>query len=501
MPRSASPSRPNADPYERLGVRPYINCCGSRTVFGGSLMPERVLAAFNAAATRFALVPELAEAAGKRIAATIGAPAALVTSGGSGSLFLAAAGAVTGGDPENIMMLPRVDGMPHIILTPRGSRFSYDQAMRAVGAEIIEVPDVDALERALSDKVAMIALLGTADPTSPIKVEAAVAAVRGRNIPVFVDAASERLKRPEPYLARGADLVAYSGGKYLCGPQSTGLLIGDARWIHAAWLNAAPHHAIGRHLKVSKEEIAALVAAVDLWAETRDDAADDRFYAAELEAIIAAAARHQGVRGTLLPPTGPAEPTPLLRLSWDRANTGLDGYGLMRALAEGEPRVILDDRGASEDSIVIMPFNLKPGEGAVVGSCIAKALAASKPSAAPRTAASALDVSGTWDVDIALPAGAMRHVFEIAQQGSTLQGLHRMSRLANPISGALSARAIQIVCSHPSEGNVLKYRFAGEIDRDVMHGTVELGTRGDITAGPINGREYGVHAWSARRRG
>ncbi len=160
----------NSDPFELLGLRGFINCCGSRTIHGGSRMPREVVEAMVAAAQRFVDVPKLFEAAGRRIAELIGAPAALITSGGSGALFVGAAGAATLGDPERIVKMPRIDWKRRFIVTPRGSRFSYDHAMRTTGLEIVEAGTREEMARLL-ETAAMVHVLGTSDPTAPLKLE------------------------------------------------------------------------------------------------------------------------------------------------------------------------------------------------------------------------------------------------------------------------------------------------------------------------------------------
>ena len=166
----AERSGANADPFQLLGVRGFINCCGSRTIYGGSRMPPEVVAAMVAASARFVNLPELFAAAGRRIATLTGAPAALITSGGSGALFVGAAAAATLGDPERIAKLPRIDWPRRFIVTPRGSRFSYDHAMRTTGLEIVEAATRAELAAALPT-AAMVHVLGTADPTAPLKLD------------------------------------------------------------------------------------------------------------------------------------------------------------------------------------------------------------------------------------------------------------------------------------------------------------------------------------------
>jgi L-seryl-tRNA(Ser) seleniumtransferase len=497
---TSSGSRDNAGPYEKLGVRPYINGCGSRTVFGGSLMPAPVLAAIAEAAKRFVNLPELVHAAGQRIAEILGSEAALVTSGGSASLFIAAAGAITRGDPERIVQLPRLDHLPRIILTPKGQRFSYDQAMRGTGAEIVEVPDRDALARALRGPVAMIAVLGTHDVSSALKLEDCVELARLHDIPVLVDAASEFFRIPEPWLARGASLVAYSGGKYFRGPQSTGLLLGEKRWIDAAWLNAAPHHAIGRHVKVSKEEIAGLVAAVEHWARERSRPVEEKHWRGELTAIATATRRLAHIACTVLEPDGVAEPAPRLRIAWDRARTSLDGLALRARLAQGEPRIMLDDRGATQDAIVIYAFNLQPGDGSVIGQRVAEEIAASPATQASTSHVSPRDIAGRWTLEIAMAAGTVGHVLEILQSGTALSGVHRMRLLASPLRGAVDGDEVTIDVKHPCEGLVLAYGFSGRIESaGRMSGRVDLGTTHESSPGPVNRTEYGAANWVATR--
>jgi L-seryl-tRNA(Ser) seleniumtransferase len=496
----ALPGRPgaNADPFAELGVRSFINCCGSRTIYGGSRMPPEVVAAMVAASTRFVNLPELFAAAGRRIAALIGAPAALIASGGSGALFVGAAGAATLGDPERIAKLPKIDWDRRFIVTPRGSRFAYDHAMRTTGLEIVEAGTRAELDAAL-ETAAMVHVLGTADPTAPLKLEDCVALARPRGVPVMVDAASEFLRRPDPYLARGASMVVYSGGKYLRGPQSTGLLIGEARWIAAAALNASPHTGMGRHLKVSKEEIAGLVAAIELWANGRDPAREDAAWRAELRALAAAAERCPFVRCELIDWEGPEEPTPRLRVAWDRVRTPIDGPTLRQRLAEGEPSVQVDDRFAIESSITILPLNLQPGEAIIVGQRIAAELdsAAAAPCKVRATPPPAIDVSGTWRVALSLAGGEVLHVFELRQAGAAVTGVHRTAGLVNPIDGTVEGDRILLASQHPAGGGMLSYRFAGTLSGQTLSGTAELGTAAPGVPNLVNRREYGDAAWIA----
>lgn len=496
---TAARSGINSDPFQLLGLRSNINCCGSRTIHGGSRMPPEVVQAMVAAAQRFVNVPQLFEAAGRRIAELMGAPAALITSGGSGALFVGAAGAATLGDPERIVKMPRIDWKRRFIVTPKGSRFSYDHAMRTTGLEIVEA-STRAEMATLLETAAMVHVLGTADPTAPLKLEDCVELARPHGIPVMVDAASEFLRKPDPYLARGASLVVYSGGKYLRGPQSTGLLVGDAKWIAAASLNASPHTGMGRHLKVSKEEIAGLVAAVELWATQRDLAKEMEWWRGELRVLAAAAEKCPGVRCEMIDWKGPEEPTPRLKVSWDRGRIGLDGPSLRQRLVDGDPSVQIDDRFAVADSIMILPLNLQPGEALIVGQRIAAELGAvpARSGEAPGPGA-AIDVGGSWRVSLALPAGTVEQVFELTQSGNAVSGTHRLSARANPINGSVNGAHVELQALHAAEGGMLSYRFTGTLTDGALAGTAELGTAAAGVPNLVNRREYGEARWTAQR--
>jgi L-seryl-tRNA(Ser) seleniumtransferase len=494
----------NADPFDALGVRGFINCCGSRTIYGGSRMAPEVVAAMVAASARFVNLPDLFDAAGRRIAELIGAPAALIASGGSGALFVGAAGAATLGDPERIAKLPRIDWTRRYIVTPRGSRFSYDHAMRTTGLQIVEAATRAEME-AMLPEAAMVHVLGTADATAPLRLEECVDLARPHGIPVMVDAASEFLRRPDPYLARGAAMVVYSGGKYLRGPQSTGLLIGDARWIAAAALNASPRAGMGRHLKVSKEEIAGLVAAVELWAHGRDPEREHAAWRAELAQLATAAHACPGVSCEPIDWRGPDEPTPRLRVAWDRGRIPIDGPELRRRLAAGEPAVQVDDRFTRDGSITILPLNLQPGEARIVGQRIAAELAAASPpaiaGAADTRQAPDIDIGGSWRATLRLAAGEVEHRFELTQDGADIVGRHRLASGAwGPLIGRVAGDRLRLDSTHATDGVGLSYGFSGRLADGVMDGVVELGTTmPDDVVNIVNRRQYGEAGWRAER--
>ena len=287
------------NPYLALGVRPFINCCSVRTMHGGSLMLPQVRAAVDAASRQFVNLDELMEAAGRRIAELTGAEWGIVTCGSAAAVALGTAACVAGNDPVKMLRLPFTDGMVNRVIIPSKQRFAYDQAVRMIGCHIVEIDTRAELDKALEEPVAMVVLLGKQEHLSAVRLEEIASVVKPRGIPIMVDAASEHIERPSPWLQRGADLVIYSGGKFLRGPQTSGLLLGNKRLCQAAWRNGSPHQALGRPMKVSKEDIIGVVTALEYWFGERDAAADARKWYDDCAAVAERlnAARRRPRRG------------------------------------------------------------------------------------------------------------------------------------------------------------------------------------------------------------
>ena len=290
----------NSDPYRALGVRPFINCCSVRTMHGGSLMLPRVRAAVDAASRQFVNLDELMEAAGKRLAELTGAEWGIVTCGSAAAVALASAACIAGNDPVRMLRLPFTDGWVNRVILPKNQRFAYDQAIRMVGARIVEIDSAADLDAALREPVAMVAILGTNEEFSKIRLEEIVARVKPLGIPILVDAASEHLQRPSPWLERGADMVIYSGGKFLRGPQTSGLLLGRKNLVQAAWRNASPHQAFGRPMKVSKEDVIGVLVAVEYWLNERDEAAELQHWYDDLQEIARRVATGPGTSSEVI---------------------------------------------------------------------------------------------------------------------------------------------------------------------------------------------------------
>jgi D-glucosaminate-6-phosphate ammonia-lyase len=268
-PTGATPG--GTDIYDRIGVRKIINARAATTAVGGTLMPPEVSQAMIEAANGYVVISELNAAVGELIARCTGAEAGYVTAGSAAGMLLAVAACMTGTDPARIKQLPDATGMPDEVVIHRAHRINYDQMFRAPGARLVEIgipsgTQAWELEQAIGERTAAVAYVdspsvgpGALDFATVVEVS------RRRGVPVIVDAASTL--PPVSHLTRwiewGADLVIYSGGKGIRGPQDSGLLAGRRDLIAAAAANGAPNAAIGRGMKVSKEAMAGLYVALE----------------------------------------------------------------------------------------------------------------------------------------------------------------------------------------------------------------------------------------------
>ena len=487
------------NPYLNIGVQPFINCCGSRTIHSGTLMLPQVKAAILAASECFVNMDELMAGVGARLAELTGAEWGMVASGAAAALCHATAACVTGGDPEKMLRLPHTEGLKNRVVMMADGRFTYDHAIRMVGVEVVETQPDDVAE-VLDEGVAMLALLGSREAGRLDLFEKTVALARSKNIPVLVDAASEHLQHPDPYLKRGATMVAYSGGKYLRGPQPSGLLLGEKKWVETAWCCAAPHHTLGRSMKVGKEEVMGLLAAVEYWAGDRDHAAEQARWYTDLKTITDFVTQVETVTTAIAPGESHRSPVPRLEILWDARRIGISGLALRKVLLQSDPRIMLDDRGATQGSIFILPFSLQPGEAEIVGQSIRDVLAAaSKP--ADQNLPAPVEVSGLWQIQIDFTEAKAIHHVALDQNGEVLTGNHRTLFLEGPLSGTVSGDKIEIVSQIRFEGTHLAYRFVGVVAGDTVNGLVELGSSGQSAPGPLNQREYGTAPWRGKRLG
>ncbi len=289
------PTERETDIYARLGVRTIINARGATTAVGGTLMPPEVTEAMAEAAKAFVVLDELNAKVGKKIAAITGAEAGYVTSGSAAGMLLAAAACITGTDLARIRRLPDTTGMRNEIIVHRAHRINYDQMFRAPGARLVEIGIPSGtgaweLEAAFSERTAAVAYVDSPSiGPGALDFATVVAMAHAHHIPVIVDAASTLppLGHLTRWIAGGADLVIYSGGKGIRGPQDSGLLAGRADLIAAAKANGNPNAGIGRATKVSKEAMVGLAVALDRFMK-HDHAQDFAEHRAQAELIARA---------------------------------------------------------------------------------------------------------------------------------------------------------------------------------------------------------------------
>ena len=251
-------TRKGRDYFAELGVRPFINAAGTYTAMTASLMPPEVIAAYEYASKHFVMLDELHDKVGQRIATLLRAEGAMVTCGAASALTLGTAGVLTGKDPQKAIALPDLAGMKSEVLIQKAHRFGYEHAVRNCGVRLVEVETPDDVDRAVSDKTAMMLFYNAAAPPGSIPDQEWVRLGKKHGIPTLNDAAADvpPVENFWKYTAMGFDLVAFSGGKGIRGPQSAGLLLGRKDLIEAARLSAPPNgNTVGRGMKVNKEEM------------------------------------------------------------------------------------------------------------------------------------------------------------------------------------------------------------------------------------------------------
>ncbi|GAB4440049.1 MAG: DgaE family pyridoxal phosphate-dependent ammonia lyase [Chloroflexi bacterium OHK40] len=365
---------------DTLGVRRVINADARLTRLGGSLMPPEVRAAMEDAARAYVDMFELQEAVGRRLAELTRNEAAFVCTGAAAGLFLAALACMAGASPERIARLPLLDGCRDEIVIHRAHRVPYDQAVRLAGARLVEIgnhgpPTPEELAAAIGSRTAAVLYVAGAHLAGgALPLPEVVAVARAHGLPVIVDAAAQ-LPPPENLWRftrdLGADLAIFSGGKDLAGPQASGLIVGQAGLVAACAAHAAPHQRLGRPMKVGKEELAGLLAAVERYLRLDHAARIARFEQIVAD-WVAALDDGAGVRARRVFPNEAGQPTPRLLLTLDPARCSVSGDELRRRLWEDSPRIAVASAG--EHGISLTPDTLEPGEELLVVAAIQRVL-------------------------------------------------------------------------------------------------------------------------------
>jgi D-glucosaminate-6-phosphate ammonia-lyase len=386
--------------YQDLGVRTIINAVGPATRLGGVLMEPEVLQAMAEAAAAFVRIDELQEAAARVIADVTGAESGYVTSGAASGLTLATAACMTGTDPTKINQLPDTAQMKHEVVIQRSQRYAYDHAFRAAGAKLVEIgfPDLTfpyELDKAIGPNTAAVAYFPV-HSRACLPIEETVAIAHRHNVPVIVDAALEvpPSANLRTFTQAGADLIVFSGGKAIGGPQASGIVAGRADLIQAIALHhqdmdvriptwkyrdqiksgvliGPPHHGIGRGMKVGKEEIAGLVVALKRYV-SRDHRADQENW---LRKVAVIKDQLRAVPGVVVEvPIPEPEAIPVARIELDEEELGVTAYSVLNRLHELSPPIFLDEEHAWRGVLIVNPMGLRAGEEMHIAQQLVEAL-------------------------------------------------------------------------------------------------------------------------------
>ncbi len=333
------------DYFEELGITRVINAGATMTFLSGSLMMPETVEAINATAHDFADMYELQDKIGAKMAEMLHCEAAMVTSGAAAALVLGTAAVITGTDAEKRKQLPHIPGPGPEVIMQKSHRYLFDQAITTTGAKIIEVEGPDEMEKAINENTIMalffngaVSWFGIKDSISHEKF---VAVCKGHNIPSFIDAAADvpPVENLFKYQKMGFDLVTFSGGKMIRGPQSAGILFGRKDLIEAAKLNSSPHEApIGRPMKVNKEEMFGMYAALKSYLE-RDHEKEWQDWLARAESIKSEIVTIRSVKGATHVPDGPANVVPSLHVTWDQKQVKITPKEVHEALKSGTPSI------------------------------------------------------------------------------------------------------------------------------------------------------------------
>ena len=353
--------------YDELGVTTVINGQGTMTVLGGSLMRPEVEAVMALAGRHFVSVPELEVAAGKRIAELLKLPddySAIVTSGAAAAMQSGLAGILTGDNPQFIEQLPDLTGMKSEVIIQKSHRNLFDHQLRATGIKLVVVESREDLRKAINAKTAMMHFSNFANAAGEIKVDEWLKLAKENNIPAFIDAAADTppVSHLWDYAKMGYDLIAFSGGKAIRGPQCAGMLIGRKDLVAYALLNNSPHEdTLGRCAKVGKEEIVGMVKALELYLKEDHEALTKEWWR-RLDAVSGEVSRVAGVSTAFSVPDV-ANHVPHMQINWDPRRVALTPQDAFKELKSGKPSIVIE---RTANGLGMNSFMLQPGEEKII---------------------------------------------------------------------------------------------------------------------------------------
>jgi L-seryl-tRNA(Ser) seleniumtransferase len=357
--------------YEELGLTTVINGQGTMTYLGGSLPRPEVEAVMALAGQHFVPIADLEVAAGKRISELLKLPPdydSIVTCGAAAGMQSGLAGILTGNNPKFIEQLPDLTGMKSEVIIQKSHRNPFDHQLRSTGAKLVVVESREDVKRAINPQTAMMHFSNFANATGRIKVDEWAKLAQENQIPSFIDAAADTppVSNLWDFAKMGYDLIAFSGGKAIRGPQCAGLLIGKKEHIANALLNNSPHEdTLGRSQKVGKEEIVGMVKALECFLN-EDHAALDKEWWRRLDKVASEITRVPGVTTSFNVPEV-ANHVPHMDIFWDPRKIALPPREAANALRKGKPAIVL---ASSERGLGMNSFMLKPGEENIIAAAL-----------------------------------------------------------------------------------------------------------------------------------
>ena len=362
--------------FEELGVTTVINGQGTMTVLGGSLPRPEVEEVMALGGKHFCSIPDLEVAAGKRIAEMLKLPegyAALVTSGAAAAMQSGLAGILTGNNPKFIEQIPDLTGMKTEVIIQKSHRNPFDHQLRGTGVKLIEIETRDQLRRAISDRTAMMHFSNFANATGQIKVDEWVKLAQEFKVLCMNDAAADTppVSHLWDYANMGYDLITFSGGKAMRGPQCAGMLIGREDLVHYAMLNNSPYEdTLGRGQKVGKEEIVGMVKALELYLAEDHDALT-REWQQRLESVSKQITKIPGVSTEFFTPDV-ANHVPHMRITWD-TKIRVTPQQVSETLRKGSPSIAIGG-GEGRPGLAMCSFMLQPGEEQIIAEQLVRVL-------------------------------------------------------------------------------------------------------------------------------
>ena len=482
----------DASIFQSIGVEPIINCRGTFTIIGGSIERPEVRTAMEAASKDFIQYDELADGVGKRLAELTGAEWAMVSSGCAAGMKHITAACVTGGNPEKLIRIPNLEGFDKTeVVIPTPSRNVYDHAIRNIGVKIIQIDTPEALERALNERTAMVYLMAdeATEPGQPFSVENVAKITKAHKVPLLVDAAAEVLTIPNVHLQHGADVVVYSGGKAICGPQCAGLVLGRKDILMSAWQASSPHHGPCRDNKVGREEMMGMLAAVEAWTK-RDHPAEWKTWLSYLDTIVKKVSTLDGVTTSVFEPTALSNRSPVLNIYWDPVKFNVTGEELAEELGRNKPRVAVGgETKEGRTSINIKTGQMQPGNDKVVAERVYEVLTKKREPKVTTMVMPNVNLKGSWDVTVQFFSSKSNHMFFIEQDGKWIKGSHKGEFSVRELTGEIESDTsvkMKSVDRHPADS--ITFIFSGTIAGETISGSIYMG-------------EYRTATFTAKRTG